>query len=203
MHFSTSSRKLAPGRARPPDRNGDTIIATPKTADPIGTAAEQLNDLWEASRVWFEQHYLQILIGIGVGTLIVLILHTLRGLGARLCRDRADTSWAAIFGRAIDKTGTMFMIVVAAKLVDGYAQPPAAVQQTINFLFIVFATIHQLHDLAAFGSVAEALAFTASTPVRTHAPVLVERDGQFHVHLPENTSDTWAVPEHMTRVRGN
>ena len=141
MHFSTSSRKLAPGRARPPDRNGDTIIATPKTADPIGTAAEQLNDLWEASRVWFEQHYLQILIGIGVGTLIVLILHTLRGLGARLCRDRADTSWAAIFGRAIDKTGTMFMIVVAAKLVDGYAQPPAAVQQTINFLFIVFATI--------------------------------------------------------------
>lgn len=68
---------------------------------------------------------------------------------------------------------------------------------------IVFATIHQLHDLEAFGSVAEALEFTASTPVGTHAPVLVEREGQFHVHLPGNASDTWAVPEHMTRVRGN
>lgn len=66
---------------------------------------------------------------------------------------------------------------------------------------IVFATIHQLHDLAAFGSVAEALQVTASTPVKTHAPVLVERDGQFYVHLPENSSDSWAVPEHMTRVR--
>ena len=66
---------------------------------------------------------------------------------------------------------------------------------------IVFATIHQLHDLAAFGSVAEALQATASTLVKTHAPVLVERAGQFHVHLPEDTSDSWAVPEYMTRVR--
>lgn len=65
---------------------------------------------------------------------------------------------------------------------------------------IVFATIHQLHVLAAFGSVAEALQVTANTPVKTHAPVLVERDGQFHVHLPENTGDLWAVPEHMTRL---
>lgn len=71
----------------------------------------------------------------------MLILHTMRGLGARLCRDRDRTSWASIFGRAIDKTGTFFMILVAARLVDGYAQPPAAVQQTINFLFIIVATI--------------------------------------------------------------
>lgn len=66
---------------------------------------------------------------------------------------------------------------------------------------IVFATIHQLHDLAAFASVAEALQATATTPVRTHAPVLIERDGQFHVHLPEDVNNLWAVPEHMTRVR--
>lgn len=126
---------------RPPDRNGDTIIAIPNTADPVGTAAEQLNELWTSSIVWFQQHYLQILIGFAVGALIVLILHTMRGLGARLCRDRDRTSWASIFGRAIDKTGTFFMILVAARLVDGYAQPPAAVQQTINFLFIIVATI--------------------------------------------------------------
>ncbi|HXR66036.1 MAG TPA: NUDIX domain-containing protein [Ktedonobacteraceae bacterium] len=70
-----------------------------------------------------------------------------------------------------------------------------------NTFPIVFATIHQLHGLAAFTSVAEALQGTASTPVKTHAPVLVEREGQFHVHLPEDASDLWAVPEHMTRVR--
>lgn len=66
---------------------------------------------------------------------------------------------------------------------------------------IVFATIHQLHDLAAFGHVSELLQASSTTPVRTHAPVLVERDGQFHVHLPEDSEHTWTVPEHLTRLR--
>lgn len=68
-----------------------------------------------------------------------------------------------------------------------------------NTFPIVFATIHQLHGLAAFGSVAEALQIT--TAVKTHAPVLLEREGHFHVHLPGDTGNLWAVPEHMTRVR--
>jgi 8-oxo-dGTP pyrophosphatase MutT (NUDIX family) len=66
---------------------------------------------------------------------------------------------------------------------------------------IVFATIHQLHDLARFASVAEVLQAAETATVKTHAPVLVEREGQFHVHLPEDASNSWAVPEHMTRVR--
>ena len=66
---------------------------------------------------------------------------------------------------------------------------------------IVFATIHQLHALAAFTSVAQALQYSASTPVKTYAPILIEREGQFHVHLPGDEDGLWAVPEHMTRVR--
>ncbi|MGH2480259.1 MAG: NUDIX hydrolase, partial [Ktedonobacteraceae bacterium] len=66
---------------------------------------------------------------------------------------------------------------------------------------LVFATIHQLHELAAFASVDEALQATASTPVKTRMPVLVERDGQFHVHLPEDESNQWTVPEHMRRTQ--
>lgn len=66
---------------------------------------------------------------------------------------------------------------------------------------IVFATIHQLRELAAFSSVAEALQFSVQTPVRTHAPVLEQRDGKPHVHLPEDTDNAWAVPESMTRTR--
>ncbi len=65
---------------------------------------------------------------------------------------------------------------------------------------VVFATIHQLHDLAAFDSVASALRASVTNPVRTHAPILVERDGQFHVHLPGDSENLWAVPEHLTRV---
>jgi small-conductance mechanosensitive channel len=92
--------------------------------------------------LWFQQHLLEILIGLAAGTLIVLALHGLRGLGARLCRrDRSGNGWATIFGRAIDKTGSLFIIAVAAKLVDGYAQPPALVAQTIDFVFVVVSVI--------------------------------------------------------------
>ncbi len=85
-----------------------------------------------------------------------------------------------------------------------WIRPSEALARAQNNDFpIVFATIHQLHDLATFVGVSEALQVSACTPVKTHAPVLVERDGQFHVHLPENASATWAVPEHMTRVRQN
>ena len=74
--------------------------------------------------------------------MIVIVLHALRGFGARLCRrDRSRTGWATIFGRAIDKTGTLFLIAVAAKLVDGYARPPQAIEQTIDFVFIILSVI--------------------------------------------------------------
>jgi 8-oxo-dGTP pyrophosphatase MutT (NUDIX family) len=63
---------------------------------------------------------------------------------------------------------------------------------------LVFATLHQLGDLAAFTSVAEALQATTTTYVKMHMPVLVERDGQFHVHLPEDQGNLWAVPGYMT-----
>ena len=66
---------------------------------------------------------------------------------------------------------------------------------------LVFATLHQLHDLAAFTSVVDVLQASSTAHVKTHMPVLVERDGQFHVHLPEDQGNLWAVPEHMTRVR--
>lgn len=65
---------------------------------------------------------------------------------------------------------------------------------------LVFATIHQLRDLAAFGSVKEALESTATRHVKTHMPILVEEDGKARVYLPEDASNTWEVPEHMTRM---
>jgi 8-oxo-dGTP pyrophosphatase MutT (NUDIX family) len=64
---------------------------------------------------------------------------------------------------------------------------------------LVFATIHQLRELAAFGSVREALDHCAIQRVPTRIPVLVQKDGKAHVHLQEDTDDTWEVPEHMRR----
>jgi small-conductance mechanosensitive channel len=70
------------------------------------------------------------------------VLHAVRGFGARLCRrDRSGTGWATVFGRALDRTGSLFIVSLAAKLVDGYAQPPELLKQTIDFIFVIAAVI--------------------------------------------------------------
>lgn len=64
---------------------------------------------------------------------------------------------------------------------------------------LVFATIYQLRELAAFGSVKEALESTATQSVLTRIPVLIQEDGRTRVFLQEDADNTWEVPEHMTR----
>lgn len=104
---------------------------------------QQITTFWIASVDWFRAHWLQIAIALAVGAAIVLALLWLRGLGPRLVRrSTSGKGWAAVFGRAIERTSTFFIIMVAARLVGGYADPPAIVATTINFLFTL-ATVFQ------------------------------------------------------------
>lgn len=64
---------------------------------------------------------------------------------------------------------------------------------------LVFATIYQLRELAAFGSVKEALEHCAISHVPTRIPVLTQEDGKVRVYLQEDTGNTWEVPEHMRK----
>jgi 8-oxo-dGTP pyrophosphatase MutT (NUDIX family) len=64
---------------------------------------------------------------------------------------------------------------------------------------LVFATIYQLRELAAFGSVQEALESTATQRVQTRIPVLHQEGGKTRVFLQEDADNAWEVPEHMTR----
>ena len=64
---------------------------------------------------------------------------------------------------------------------------------------LVFATIYQLRELAAFGSVQEALEYCATSHVPTRVPVLAQEDGKVRVYLEEDAGNTWEVPEHMTK----
>lgn len=66
---------------------------------------------------------------------------------------------------------------------------------------LVFATIHQLRDLAAFSSVQEALAFTETQHVPVRMPILEQKDGATRVYLPDDAEHTWDVPEHMTKSK--
>ena len=64
---------------------------------------------------------------------------------------------------------------------------------------LVFATIRQLRELAAFGSVKEALEHCATAHVPTRIPLLAQEDGKVRVYLPEEANNTWEVPEHMRK----
>jgi small-conductance mechanosensitive channel len=104
----------------------------------------QVSDLFHSSVEWLHTHWLQILIAFVVGTGIVLALHAARGLGGRLAgRSSSGKGWAAVFGNAIQKTNTFFIVMLAARLVSGYAGPPAEVAQTIGFLFTI-ASVFQV-----------------------------------------------------------
>src|SRR6266568_1447309 len=71
----------------------------------------------------------------------------------------------------------------------------------LNECLLVFATIHQLQELAVFESVKEALEATTVQHVPTRIPLLVEEDGVMRVYLPEDAVNRWDVPEHMTKKR--
>ncbi|HET7640660.1 MAG TPA: hypothetical protein VFK47_18270, partial [Ktedonobacteraceae bacterium] len=65
---------------------------------------------------------------------------------------------------------------------------------------LVFATIRQLHDLAAFGSVQEALVSTTTQYVAPRIPILVQENGVTRVHLVGDEHNGWDVPAHMTKM---
>ena len=126
---------------------------TTKTSTPLlqpDTVQAQVESLFTASQDWLQTHWLRILIAIGVGIVIVLLLHAARKLGKRLCSrtgGRADPTdpnpvvarrgWGMIVGRAITRTNNFFIVMLAAKLVAGYAGAPSQVATTINFLWTV------------------------------------------------------------------
>jgi len=106
----------------------------------VDDVQHQASVLVDSSLSWIGTHWLNILIATAVGTAIVLALHAVRRLGNRLCRaDRRLGGWGVVAGRAVVRTNNFFIVMLAAKLVAGYAGAPAEVSTTITFLFTVAA----------------------------------------------------------------
>ena len=121
----------------------NTTKAAPAPKITAEDVQAQLQTFWVSSVEWVREHWLQIAIALAVGTAIALGLMWLRGLGPKLARRSASgKGWAAVFGRAIQRTSTFFIVMVSARLVAGYAGPPEIVAQTIGFLFTL-ATVFQ------------------------------------------------------------
>lgn len=108
----------------------------------LAVSPRQLLQFWNENLHWLIGHWLQIAIAAVAGTVIVAALLGLRLLGQRLCRRHGSlTHWPATIGRVLAATRLWFTVLLAAKLVDGYADAPVALEQTINVLFTIAAAL--------------------------------------------------------------
>jgi 8-oxo-dGTP pyrophosphatase MutT (NUDIX family) len=82
---------------------------------------------------------------------------------------------------------------------DGvWISPSGALEKSERGEFpLVFATIHQLRDLAVFNSVQEALAYTETHYVPTRMPILTQDNGEARVYLQGEEKNIWVVPDNI------
>ena len=109
---------------------------------PLLQSSHDLQLLWEQTLHWISVNFLSIVVAGVTGAIIIAALYGIRMLGLRLCRNEAMRGhWPVILGRAIARTSLFFIVMLAARLVSGYAHPPEAIDTTIRFLFTVAAAI--------------------------------------------------------------
>ena len=119
-------------------------MATSNASAPVIPAVSSSDLLNQArlliaqAQLWIEGHWLQILIASAIGTGIALALFWLRGRGDWLARrSTSGYGWPAVFGKAIGRTHSSFIILLTARIVSGVAQPPQSVTEVIVFLFTI------------------------------------------------------------------
>lgn len=91
---------------------------------------------------WFVQNWVGLLTAAIIGFGLYVLLTLIRAIAIRICRKQVVVpGLMGVIGRAAAKTSHLFMILVAARLVVGYAEPPERVVQTIAALFIIVTTL--------------------------------------------------------------
>ena len=119
----------------------NTAATAQKAATDKGELVEaQARAFVTDSITWLQDHWLQILVAAGIATVIFFGLHMVRRWGMKLCeKSEGPAGWGTIIGRAVARTGNFFIVMVAARLVSGYANTPPTLDKTIGFLFTVAA----------------------------------------------------------------
>ena len=103
--------------------------------------AGQVRLFWGETSQWLTVNALRIVVALAIGVVLVAALLFVQKLAQRLCRADAElVDWKTIVGRIAAKTSFWFLVIIAARLVDGYADPPPLLDKTIGFLFTVALT---------------------------------------------------------------
>lgn len=88
---------------------------------------------------WLSVHWMGVVAAIAAGLVIYVLLNMLRRFARRLCERNLVGNLSSPIGRAVTRTYHLFTVLLAARLVVGYASPPDWLYQTIRFLFTVVA----------------------------------------------------------------
>jgi small-conductance mechanosensitive channel len=119
--------------------------STTNTAAPVHIAPHlhvQGKALVAETVAWFNDNALQIAIAAAIGVGIVIVRLGVRRVGGRLVGERAAvTNLRSIVGRICQRTTVSFIVLLAIRLVDGFADTPPLLDKTINFLFTIGFTI--------------------------------------------------------------
>jgi len=120
----------------------DTASTAAAPAQSHQAMLPHFNQLWAATISWFQTNWLEIIIAGAIAVGIVSGLYALRRLGSRWCRPgRNHGDWLTVMGRTISRTTNYFILMVAIRLVDGYAQTPLMLDRIVVFLFTVAAVL--------------------------------------------------------------
>lgn len=87
---------------------------------------------------WLQSRWPEIAIAVAVAAALYALMNLVRGWGLRLCRGgKGSTRWYGILGRALSRTGQVFMVLSAAQLVAAYSAVPPILAVTLRTLFTI------------------------------------------------------------------
>ncbi|WCT72092.1 mechanosensitive ion channel family protein [Sphingomonas naphthae] len=109
--------------------------------EPLFKSPADVLILWDQSLDWLLHHWLQIAIAAGAGAVIVAALLGLKSLSKKLCVRKGAHGWPLILGKVVSRTSFFFMVMLAARLVSGYARPPEMVASTIEVVWTITAAV--------------------------------------------------------------
>lgn len=124
-----------------------TKTATPSpTATPAsdrlldaGSVGDQIHAYWKLTVEWVQSSVLELSIAVAIAVAVYVILTWLKRKAARIALQQEEqrNALTSIIARTFARTSKFFRAMVAAELVNGYANTPGVLSNTIHMLFTV------------------------------------------------------------------
>ena len=116
----------------------NTASAPKITPDAIEAMGPRLQRYWDLLVDWVQGNMLELTIAVAAAVLLFFALSWLSRVAARIARESEQRSAIkSIVARTISRTSKFFRVMVAAELVNGFANAPAPLARTIEVLFTI------------------------------------------------------------------